>query len=252
MTNFIVLDTETAGSVNYPIPYDVGYKVITKDGKILAARSFCVYEIYCLEKDMMTSAYYANKLPQYEQELKEGKRKIARFFTIKKQVAADMADFNVSEVFAYNMNFDRRALNNGQSFTTKNRYRYFFPKDTTFSCIWNMACQVLLARPSYIKYAIQYNFISPKGNILTNAECCYRYLTKNPTFEEQHKGLDDVNIETEILLACFRQHKKMDRKPYTACWRLVQKKRAEMEEKSSISAPGPQEEISRKKFSKNS
>lgn len=226
---FIVIDTETADSIQRPLPYDIGYKVINRKGEIGAVRSFVVYEIFVGQKEMMKSAYYAEKIPQYEADLKSGERKLVRLYTVRKQILEDMENFKTNLVYAYNMNFDRRALNNDQAFTTENRYKYFFPYGTEFRCIWNMACQVLLARPSYIKFALKNGYVSEKGNILTNAEVCYRYITQDTTFEEAHKGLDDVNIEAEILLACYRQHKKMETKPYQACWRLVQKKRAEME-----------------------
>lgn len=226
---FIVIDTETADSVKRPLPYDIGYKIVNRKGEIAVARSFVVYEIFVGQKEMMKSAYYANKIPQYEEDLKRGGRKLVRLYTARKQILDDIENYKISAVYAYNVGFDHRALNNDQAFTTNNRYRYFFPYGTEFRCIWNMACQVLLARPSYIKYAKENNFISEKGNILTNAECCYRYLTRNPNFQEEHKGLEDVSIEIEILLACYKQHQKMDTKPYTACWRLVQKKREEME-----------------------
>ena len=225
---FTVLDTETANSVQFPLPYDIGFKILNRKGEVVEAHSFCVYEIYVGQREMMKSAYYAEKLPQYEIELNNGERKLARFYTIKKLIADLMQKYNTNTVYAYNMNFDRRALNNDQKFITENRYKYFFPYGTEFRCIWHMACQVLLARPSYIKFALKHHFVSAKGNILTNAECCYRYLTKNAFFEEKHKGIDDVNIEIEILLACFRQHKKMDTKPYQACWRIVQDKRMAM------------------------
>lgn len=225
---FIVLDTETANTIQFPLPYDLGYKVMNKKGEVKVSRSMCIYEIYVEQKEMMKSAYYADKLPQYEEELKEGERKLVRLFTARQQILKDMETYNTNIVYAYNMNFDKRALNNDQRFITENKYWYFFPKDTEFRCIWNMACQVLLARPSYIKFALSNGYVSEKGNILTNAECCYRYITKDTTFTEAHKGIDDVNIEAEILLACYRQHKKMETKPYTACWQLVKKKRAEM------------------------
>lgn len=227
---FIVIDTETADSIQRPLLYDVGYKVMNRKGEISAVRSFVVYEIFVGQKEMMKSAYYAEKIPQYEVDLKSGERKLVRLYTVRKQILEDMENFKTNLVYAYNMSFDRRALNNDQAFTTENRYKYFFPYGTEFRCIWNMACQVLLARPSYIKFALKNGYVSEKGNILTNTEVCYRYITQDTTFEEAHKGLDDVNIEAEILLACYRQHKKMETKPYQACWRLVQKKRAEMAE----------------------
>lgn len=226
---FIVIDTETANSIQFPLPYDISYKVMNRKGEILESRPFVAYEIYVGQKEMMKSAYYAEKLPQYENDLKNNNRKMARVYTIRKQIIEDMENYKTNLVYAYNMNFDRRALNNDQRFTTDNRFRYFFPKDTEFRCIWHMACQVLLARPSYIKFALENGYVSPAGNILTNAEVCYRYLTKNTSFKEEHRGLEDVEIEAEILLACYRQHKKMDTKPYSACWRIVQNKRKEME-----------------------
>ena len=225
--NFIVIDTETAGSVNYPLPYDCGYKVMNRKGEVLAIRSYVVAEIYCDEPDMMKSAYYVEKLPQYAADLRTGKRTLAKLATIRRQVLADMENFKTTVVYAYNMNFDRRALNNVQKFVTK-KYSIFFPENTEFRCIWNMACQVLLARPSYIKFALENGFVSAKGNILTNAECCYRYITKNVDFMEEHRGLEDVNIEAEILLKCFAQHKKMDTRPYSACWMMVQQKQKEI------------------------
>ena len=225
----IVLDTETANSVNYPLPYDLGFKVIRmKDGEEIERHSLCIAEIYIEQREMMKSAYYAEKLPQYEEELKRGERRIVRLYTAKKLIANIMEKYNTNIVYAYNMNFDKRALNNDQKFVTENRYKYFFPYGTEFRCIWHMACQVLLARPSYIKFALKNGFVSEKGNILTNAECCYRYITNNPFFKEEHKGIDDVEIETKILMACKRQHKRINTKPYQACWRMVQKKRMEM------------------------
>lgn len=225
---FIVIDTETANSVEHPLTYDVGFFVMDRKGNVYEEKSLVVYDIYAKEREMMKTAYYAEKLPKYEEKLKSGERKMVSFFTVKKMIKELMEKHNTNTVYAYNMNFDKRALNNTQRFTTEEKYRWFFPYGTEFRCIWNMACQVLLARPSYVKFALKNGYVSEKNNILTNAECCYRYITKNTEFKEEHQGLDDVKIEAQILLACFAQHKKMDTKPYQACWRLVQNKRAEM------------------------
>ena len=227
---FIVLDVETAGGLDNPLCYDVGLKAVDRKGEVFDAYSWVVYDIYAGQRELMKTAYYADKLPKYEEALKNGDRKMISFYTAKRQIAEIMERNKTNLVYAYNAGFDRRALNNTQRFVTEERYKWFFPYGTEFRCIWNMACQVLLSRPSYIKFALKNNFVSSKGNILTNAECCYRYLTKNVDFCEEHQGLDDVNIETEILLACYRQHKKMDTKPYSACWRMVQKKYKAMAE----------------------
>lgn len=228
-SNNFVIDTETANSVEQPLPYDFGYKITDRNQNTLVRRSFLVAEIYYNHKDLMQSAYYADKLPQYEEEVKRGERVIASIYTIRKIILNDMKEYNITAIYAYNMGFDKNAINNDIRYITKSKYRYFFPYGTEFRCIWHMACQVLLARPSFIRFALANGYVSPKGNILTNAEVCYRYITGNTDFVEQHKGIDDVDIETEILFACKRQHKKMDTRPYKACWRLVQNRRKEME-----------------------
>lgn len=224
---FIVLDTETANGLEFPLAYDIGLQVIDRKGNVYEELSLVVYDIYT-NREMMESAYYAEKLPDYERKLKAGDRKMVRLFTAKRIIAQLMEKHKTNIVYAYNMGFDKRALNNTQKYTTNNKYKMFFPKDTEFRCIWHMACQLLLARPSYIKFALKNGFISDSGNIFTTAECCYRYLTKNPDYCEEHQGIDDVKIESEILLACFRQHKKVNTEPYSACWMIVKKKRAEM------------------------
>lgn len=225
---FIVIDTETANTIEKPLTYDVGFYVMNRKGEVFEEKSLVVYDIYAKEKELMKTAYYAEKLPKYEEQLKTGERKMVTFFTIKKMIRDLMEKHNTNTVYAYNMSFDKRALNSTEKYLTDGKYKWFFPKGTDFRCIWNMACQVLLARASYIKFALENGYVSEADNILTNAECCYRYITNDTEFEEEHQGLDDVRIEAEILKACFAQHKKMDTSPNSSCWRIVQKKRAEM------------------------
>lgn len=227
---FVVLDTETANSIEQPLPYDTGWAIADRKGNFYEKRSYVVAEIYLNEKECMKSAYYADKLPQYEKDLKSKKRILASIWTIRKQLLNDMKKYETKTVCAYNMNFDKRALNNDIRYISKSWLRWFFPYSTEFKCIWHMACTSILNRPSYINFALKNNLISEKGNILTNAECAYKYITKNTDFKESHTGLEDVEIETAIMAYCFRQHKKFETKPYSACWRIVQKKRKEMEE----------------------
>lgn len=225
----IVFDSETANGLDFPLAYDAGLVVVDTNGwKILEEESYVIYNIYAKERELMKSAYYADKLPKYEEALKKGDRKMIKFFTLKKKMKSLFEEYGIERVYAYNMNFDKRALNNTERFTTNEKYKWFFPKGTKFCCIWHLACQVLLNRPSYIKMALKNNWLTESGNIKTNAECCYRYITKNVDFVEEHQGLEDVKIELEILKKCFAQHKKMNHEPYQACWRIVKNKREEL------------------------
>ena len=226
---YLVIDTETANTIEQPLPYDIGYAICDRYGNIVVERSFIVAEIFLDHKEMMKSAYFAEKIPHYWEDIKNGTREIKSIFNIRKQIKADMKEWNVKKVGAYNMGFDKRALNNVIRYCSKSLIRWFFPFGTEYFCIWHMACQVVLNSTSYIKFALQNGFVSEKDNILTSAEVCYRFLTKQVDFVESHTGLEDVHIEVEIMAKCFSTHKKMDKKINSACWRLPQKKRKELD-----------------------
>lgn len=228
---YLVIDTETANTIEQPLPYDIGYAICDRHGNIKVERSFIVAEIFLDHKEMMKSAYYAEKIPHYWEDIKNGTREIKSIFNIRKQIKADMKKYNVKKVGAYNMGFDKRALNNVIRYCSKSFIRWFFPFGTEYFCIWNMACQTILSSATYVKFALQNGFVSDKDNILTNAEVCFRFLTKQLDFAESHTGLEDVRIEVDIMAKCFSTHKKMDKKINSACWRLPQKKRKELEKR---------------------
>jgi hypothetical protein len=148
---------------------------------------------------------------------------------IRKIMKDDIKNFHVRKICAYNMAFDKRALNNLVRYVSKSFLRWWFPFGVEFVCIWHCACQVLLNRKTYIEFAEKNGLISDCGNIKTSAECAYKYITDNIDFEESHTGLEDVKIEIEILRECFRQKKRMDKSINTSCWRMVQNKRKEIE-----------------------
>lgn len=78
----LVIDTETCPinkDVDGVFPsnmwtYDVGWAVVDKRGKVYRTRSFVNADIFCGEKELMRSAYYAKKIPQYWEDIKSGKR----------------------------------------------------------------------------------------------------------------------------------------------------------------------------------
>ena len=229
---FLVIDTETCNTLEQPMPYDIGYAITDRYGNIVLERSFLVAEIFIDMADVMKSAYYAEKIPMYWEDVKNGTRKIAPFWTIRKTMLEDMKLWGVKKVGAYNMGFDRRALNNLIRYVSKSFKRYFFPFGTEYFCIWNMACDVLLNRNSYVNFAMENGFVSDANNILTSAECAYRYIKNKCDFIESHTGLEDVKIEVEIFAKCISLHKRMDTSINSSCWRKVQRKRKHMELKA--------------------
>jgi hypothetical protein len=181
-------------------------------------------------KDVMQSAYYANKIPKYWDDIKSGNRILKSVWNIRRQIHADMKEYNVKKVCAYNAGFDRQALNNLMRYTTKSFCRWFFPFGTEFFCIWTMACNMLLNTKSYIDFALKNGLVSEANNIQTSAECAYKFITKNTEFCEEHKGLEDVRIEVAVMASCYRTHKKIENNLNSHCWRKVQTKRQQMEQ----------------------
>ena len=220
---FLVIDTETCNTVEQPLPYDIGFAICDRMGNIAEERSYVVAETFLDMKDTMKSAYFAEKIPQYWEDIKNGSREIKSIYKIRKEVKDLMKKYNVKKVGAYNMVFDKRALNNVMIYTTKSSCRWFFPFGTEFFCIWHLATQTLLQQKTFFKMAEKNDWFSEKGNLLTNAEVTYNYIKKMSDFKESHTGLEDVRIEIEIMAHCFRQHKKMNTNINTSCWRLVQK-----------------------------
>lgn len=223
---YLVLDIETANHSDDALAYDVGIAIIDRFGNVYTKFSFVCYDIFELEKELMTSAYYARKIPEYYEGIESGERVVATLYEIRKVIHDLCKEYDVKAIMAYNAYFDMTGLNRTQRYVTKSKYRYFFPYGIPVHCIWHMACQTICSQKKYYNFCIENGFVSNSGNIKTSAECVYAFLTNNPDFEEEHKGLEDVLIEAEIFAECVRKHKAMNRNINRACWRIPQRKSA--------------------------
>ena len=207
---YLILDVETANGLEQPLVYDIGGVVADKRGNVYEKFSFVIRDIFVLERELMRTAYYADKIPEYVYGLRNGDREMVDFYQARRYILNLMEQYNIHDVAAYNAHFDRNALNTTQRWLTKSKSRYFFPYNTNFICIWNMACQTICQRKTYKEFCETNQYISKRGtNYSTSAETVYKYLTINPDFIEEHKGFDDVLIETYIMRRCFESHKKM-------------------------------------------
>ena len=226
--NVLIIDTETANSVEQPLPYDVGYAIVnTETGEIYTEKSFVVAEIF-FDDELMKGAYFADKIPQYWEDIKAKKRIVKSICSIRREIKKDMQTYFVSKVGAYNMGFDNRATKNDVRFISGSMVRWFFPFGTEFFCIWNMACTSILNTADYVRFALDNGFVSEHNNIQTSAEIAYRFLKNDIDFSESHTGLEDVKIEIEIMLAVLRSNMQYSDRVYSACWQTVQRKRKEV------------------------
>lgn len=191
--------------------YDVGWVVTDKRGRVYLKRWFINKEIFEGEKDLMQSAYYANKIPMYLDLIANGEITVTTMYAIRETLKRDMELFNISEVYAHNMRFDYTALNTTQRWLTKSKYRYFFPYGSLICDTLKMARQVIGTMPTYKKFCIENNYLTKNGQLRFTAEILNRFISKDNEFIEAHTGLQDVLIEKNILAYCYKQHKKMDK-----------------------------------------
>ena len=205
MKKVIVLDTETTNSLDDPFTYDIGWAVVDVDTKeTVKTESYAVADIF-LDKELMASAYFIEKVPSYWEEIKSGDRKLARLFTIKKALAADCKAYGITEIYAHNARFDYLSCNLTQRYLTSSKYRFFFPYGIKVCDTLKMARQAFGADEAYCDFCEVNGYKTARGQKRFTAEILYRFLTGDNTFEEVHKGLDDVRIEKEILCECLRR-----------------------------------------------
>ena len=207
--NYLMLDTETTNELECPFCYDVGFSAITDNGKVLEKHSYVVADIF-LDKELMSSAYFADKIPQYWEDIKSGKRLLRKWSTIRAIVRDVMTQYGITTVIAHNMRFDYCSTNTTQRYLTCSKWRYFFPYGTKFACTLKMAREVFGKDEAYAKFCEEHEYTTAYGKPRFTAEILYRYLTNNLDFVESHTGLEDVEIEMEILLACKERMPEID------------------------------------------
>lgn len=217
---YLVLDVETANSMDDPLVYDIGFAIADNTGKIYEEQSFIISDVFSEMKDIMKTAYYAKKIPLYKKRILKGESKVVNFMYARSFILNLMKKYNCKTVMAYNANFDTKALNITLRYLTKSVKRWFFPYGIEVNCIWNMACQVLYTQKKFAKEAVNNKWYSTSKNLKTSAEIGKNYISNTTDFEEEHTGLSDVKIETEIFVKCVKQHKKMNRNINRMCWRI--------------------------------
>lgn len=212
---YIVLDTEACNTdvddMRSSLVYDLGYAIVDKQGNVYKTRNLVIKDIYKDEEELMKSAYYASKLPQYEEELEDGTRKMVTLATARNLLKADCEEYNVKAIIAHNAGFDCRALNTTIRYLTGSKVRYFYPYGVELWDSLKMANDTICKQKTYINFCKENGYMTahktPKPR--ATAEILYRYITGNDAFIEKHTGLEDVMIEKEIFAKCIRQHKKM-------------------------------------------
>lgn len=206
----MTIDTETANSLDDALVYDLGLAIHTEEGEVVHTESLVIADIF-LNKEIMASAYFAEKIPSYWNDIHAGVRKVVTFNHAQKIVKSLIKRYNVKVVIAHNAYFDYNALNTTLRYLTKSKKRFFLPWGVTIWDSLRMAKTTLGRDKNYKEWCVKNDYLTEKfKKPKMTAEILYRYLTGNDEFMEEHTGLADVMIEKEITAYFLkRDHSSM-------------------------------------------
>ena len=205
----LMIDTETTNDIECPIVYDVGYQIFTLADGVLCEKSFVNADVFC-DAELMASAYFADKINSYWEEIRDGKRILRKWFNIKKELAEDCQRFGVQFACAHNSAFDNRALNTTQRYITTSKHRYFLPYGIVWLDTLKMARKLLKNNDNYGEFCYENGYLTTRGCRRYTAEIIYRWLSGEDEFVEAHTGLEDVKIERQIFEYCITTDPEID------------------------------------------
>ena len=73
-----------------------------------------------------------------------------------------------------------------------------------------MSREIFKGDENYCAFCAENEYVTKNNSVKLTAEILYRYLTNDISFIESHTGLEDVEIETVILLECIKRNPKVD------------------------------------------
>lgn len=207
----LMLDTETCNTLEDPIPYNFGAKVIDRKGNVYDSINVLIDEVYHGMSELMQTCYYAHKLPIYEEQIASGEIEVMRLVAFVKALRELIRKYDIKVWCAHNARFDNKSMNNLERYLTKSEYRFLLPYGMEAWDTMKMAKDVIASKASYRKFCEENGYMTkhatPRPRM--TAEVLYRFISQDLDFEEAHRAMEDVDIEAQILAYCFRQHKKM-------------------------------------------
>ena len=215
MPKYLFMDSETAETnmidgqldVANGQVYDLGLMVIDENGKVYDQISLVNEDVFFGMPQSMQEAYFADKIPQYLEDMRKGKRKIVNSWQMYKIFTEMCQKYEVVAVVAHNAFFDVKVLNATMRYQTKSRVRWFLPWGTEIIDTLKLARNTFGKDPQYVQWCKDNGYMTkhetPRPRF--TAEVLYRYITGDNSYEESHTGLEDVTIKKEIFLKCMER-----------------------------------------------
>ena len=205
----IILDTETAGTLEEPLFYEIGWIITDSKGRYYKEREFINKDVFYGMYELMKTCYYHEKLPEYINRIRAHEIEVKTTYEIWRIFMNDIKEYNVKFVCAHNMPFDYRATKNTKEVTTEGKYKFFMPYYVELWDTMRMAEGAILTKESYKRFCDENDYKTARGQYRKTAEILYRFISGDNDFIESHTALDDVKIERVIFEYCVKQHKKM-------------------------------------------
>jgi hypothetical protein len=215
MAKYLFMDSETAETpkidgqldVGNGQVYDLGLMVIDDEGNIYETISLVNEDVFFRMPESMREAYYADKIPQYLEDMRMGKRKIVNTWQMYQIFHELCQKYDISAVIAHNAFFDVRVLNATMRYQTKSRCRWFLPWGMEVIDTLKLARNTFATDPKYVTWCKENGYMTnhatPRPRL--TAEILYRYLTGDNSYMESHTGLEDVTIEAQIFKAMMER-----------------------------------------------
>ena len=195
---FAIIDTETLGGAaqSYCPTYHCAGIALTKRGEVDRIN------IIVLGNLQLDNAFYGKfKKDYYRDLLRDPATVICYNEDEAKEIFANwLTANNVGCACAHNSGFD-------------------FNKTFVADCIsglefidtWQAFFETIGKYTKYNKFCCENGFVTKSGNIQMTAEVCYRFISGEVEFVEEHTALADCEIEVEILRAVWNTHRKFTR-----------------------------------------
>lgn len=177
-----IVDCETVGQPFHNQAREIGTLMVDKKGVVYDAREWAVQEVFLPSKN-------SRKLEPVSAQ------------AIQEEMKEMLERYNCKTLAGYNARYDRIALQNiGIDFVTAEWWD-----------IHRMTKSVIVPRKTYQRFCVKHGYLTKTGQPKSTAEIVGKYLKQNVGYVQSHNGLPDCELESQIMAACIRQHKKMRR-----------------------------------------
>ena len=195
---FAIIDTETLGgaaSAHCPTYHCAGI-ALTKREEVSRINIVVIGNL------LLDSAFYGKAKKDYYLNLLRDPATVLCYTEAeaKEIFSAWLAENNDSCACAHNSGFDFN-----KTFVSE------WVEGMEFIDTWQAFFETIGKYRKYNKFCCENGFVTKTGNIQMTAEVCYRFLSGDVSFEEEHTALSDCEIEAEILRAVWATHRKFER-----------------------------------------